>query len=182
MGERRRLLERLQQRVLALLGHRLGGLDHEDAAVALERAIGDLGDHALADGLDQVLDPGRAQPDQVGVRRGIGERAPAGFGGVGGALGEQLGGQRPRRLRLAGARRAGEQVGVEGIRGRGREGDPGGGLVAGRIGDRRRHGGGRVHRGLRSRTAATTRRWTSSGSPAASTTTIRPGLRSASSP
>ncbi len=68
MRERRRLLERLQQRVLALLGHRVGGLDHEHAAVGLERPVGDLGDHPLADVLDQVLGPARAQPDEVGMR------------------------------------------------------------------------------------------------------------------
>ena len=80
-----RLLERLQQRVLALLGHRVGGLDHEDAALALERPVGDRADHPLADVLDQVLVAGRAQPDEVGMRRGIDQRAAAGVGRIVGA-------------------------------------------------------------------------------------------------
>ena len=108
-----RLLERLQQRVLALLGHRVRLLDHEHPPLALERPVGRRLDHALADLVDQVLRSGRAKPGQVRVRRGVGERPAPGRVGVRRAGGEQLGDERPRRRRACpepGG--AGEEVGV----------------------------------------------------------------------
>jgi hypothetical protein len=67
--ERRRVLERLQQGILALLRHRLRRLDDEDAPLALERPVGDRGDDARANLLDEVLGPGRRDPRQVGMGR-----------------------------------------------------------------------------------------------------------------
>ncbi len=162
VGESRRLLERLQQRVLALLGHRLGRLDHEHPPLALERPVGDCADHPLAHVLDQVLGPGRAQPDEVGMRRGIGERPPAGVVGVGGAVGEELGGERARgRAPCPSPRGPGEQVGV----GRGRRAPPSAPRAprAGRpvrLGDRQLPRPRPAHRTRL--TAAITRAWTSS--------------------
>ena len=167
VGEGGRLLERLQQRVLAFLGHRVRVLDHEHPPLALERAVGDLSDHPLAHGLDQVLGPRRAQPGEVRVRRGVGERPPPGVGRVGGPVGEQLGGQSPRRRPLPGAARPGEQVGVKRLRGGGGQGLARDRLVGGRLGDRGAH--------RRSSTAARRRAATSPTSPAPSTTTIRSG-------
>ena len=92
VGERRRLLERLQQRVLALLGHRLGGLDHEHPPLALERAVGDL-----------ARSPARAPP-----RPGAGCRAGAARRGRGAARGRRARGggrRRDRRRRRRAARR-----------------------------------------------------------------------------
>ncbi len=109
-----RLLERLQQRVLALVAHRLGGLEDEDPAAALERSVGGRADHPLADLLDQVLGAARCQPDEVGVGRGIEQRPAAGIVGVGGPGGEDLSRERPRRGPLAGAWWAAEEVGMAG--------------------------------------------------------------------
>src|SRR5262249_13748007 len=52
MRERGWVLERLQERVLALVAHRLGRLDHEHAPRALERAVRGAADDAVADLLD----------------------------------------------------------------------------------------------------------------------------------
>ena len=113
MREGRRLLQRLQQRVLALLGHRVGSLDHEHAAARSRTAGRRPADHPLAHVLDEVLGAARAQPHEVGVRRRIGERPAARVVGVGDAVGEQLGRECPRRGGLAGAGRPDEQVGVK---------------------------------------------------------------------
>ena len=114
VDELRRLLERLQQRVLALVAHRLRGLDDEDAAAALERAVGGGADHPLAHLLDHVLGAARRQPDEIGVGRGVEHRATAGVLGVIGRGGEDLGREGAGRGPLAGARRPAEQVGVGG--------------------------------------------------------------------
>ena len=160
VGERRRLLERLQQRVLALLGHRVGGLDHEHAPLALERAVGDL-----------RRSPARGRP-----RPGAGCRAGAARRGRDAARGRRARGGARRRgrarpsasssaasaraaARLAGAGRAGEQVGVEGRgarRRRARRGPPAGRRSRSRSS---RDLGDRAHR--RASTAAMIRAWTS---------------------
>ena len=109
-----RLLERLQQGVLALVAHRLGGLDDEDALAALEGPVGGGADHPLADLLDQVLGAARRQPDEVGMRRGVEQGAAARVVGVLGPGGEDLRREGARRGPLAGPARAAEEVGVGG--------------------------------------------------------------------
>ena len=104
MGEAGWLLERLQQRVLALVAHRLGRLDDEDPAAALEGPVGGGADHPLADRLDQVLGAARRQPDQVRVGRGVEQGAAAGVVGVLGPGGEDLGGEGAGGGALAGTR------------------------------------------------------------------------------
>jgi hypothetical protein len=47
VGERGRLLERLEQPVARRVVHRLGALDDEDAPRGLERRVVDRGDHGL---------------------------------------------------------------------------------------------------------------------------------------
>ena len=83
VDEGRRLLERLQQRVLALVAHRLGRLDDEDPVLAFEGPVGGGADHPLAHLVDHVLGAARGEPDEVGVRRGIEHRAAAGVVGIG---------------------------------------------------------------------------------------------------
>ena len=112
MVELGRFLERLQQRVLALLAHRLGLLDDEHAARAFERTVDGRANHLLAQLLDQVLAAARDEPDEVGVWGGIEQRPAARRLRVGGAGGQDLGGEGPCRRPLAGAARAAEQVGV----------------------------------------------------------------------
>ncbi len=114
VGERRRLLERLQQRVLALVAHRLRRLDHEDPPAALEGPVGGGADHPLAHLLDQVLGAARGEPDEVGVGRGVEQRPAPGVLGVLGGGGEDLGGEGAGGGALAGAARAAEEVGVRG--------------------------------------------------------------------
>ena len=100
------LLERLQQRVLALVAQRLRRLDDEDALAAFEGPVGGGADHPLAHLLDQVLGAARGEPDEVGMRRGIEQGAAAGVVGVLGAGGEDLGGEGAGGGALAGALRA----------------------------------------------------------------------------
>ena len=114
MDEPGRLLERLQQRVLALVAHRLGRLDDEDPVGALEGPVGGGADHPLPDRLDQVLGAARREPDQVRVGRGIEQGAPAGVVGIAGPGREDLGGEGPGRGALARPPRAAEEVGVRG--------------------------------------------------------------------
>ena len=116
VGEWRRLLECLQEGVLALVPQVLGLLDDEDPSSPLGRAEAGRADHLLADVFDQVLGPRRPQPDEVGVRRGIEQRAAAGVIRIGCALGEELGRERSRGRGLARASRAAEEVGVAGRR------------------------------------------------------------------
>jgi hypothetical protein len=112
VNETGRLLERLQQRVLALVAHRLGGLDHEDPLLALEGAVGSGADHLLAHLLDHVLGAAREQPYEVGVRRGIEQGTAAGVVRVGSPGGEDLRRKGTRRGALAGPARSAEQIGV----------------------------------------------------------------------
>jgi hypothetical protein len=128
-----RLLERLQERVLALVGHRVGALDDEHSPRALERPVGGGDDHALAHLVDQVLRPPRSQPYEVGVRRGIGQRAAAGVVGVLGALSQELRREGARGSPLSRARRPGEQVGVDRRGKRGAERRPSRGLLLGGV-------------------------------------------------
>ncbi len=117
MDEVRGLLQGLQQRVLALVAHLLGGLDHEDTLLRFEGPVGGGADHLLAHLLDHVLGAARPQPDEVGVRRGIDQGAAPGVVGVGGAGSEDLGREGARHGGLAGAARAAEEVGVRRPRG-----------------------------------------------------------------
>ena len=181
MDEVGRLLERLQQGVLALVGHRVGGLDHEHPALALEWAIRGSGDHALANLVDEVLGPARRQPDQVGVRRRVGQRAAARVVGVGSVLGEELRSEGPRRAPLARAGRPGEEIGVDRRRERSRERGSGTRLVLRGIAQCLRDLGGRRHQRARSPTAPMTRSCTLPGDPSASITLMRSGWRAASS-
>ena len=98
VGVAGRLLEGLEQGVLALLGHRVGRLDDEDPPGALERPVGDRADHLAADLLDEMLVAGRPQPGQVRVRRGV-ERAP------GARIGRVVGVDRPAASPRARGRR-----------------------------------------------------------------------------
>ena len=77
MRERRRLLERLQERVLALLGHRVRPLDDEHSVLALERPVGRRLDDPLADLIDEVLGARRPKPGQIGMGRRVQKRPPA---------------------------------------------------------------------------------------------------------
>ena len=104
MDEVGRLLQGLQQRVLALVAHRLGGLDHEDALLALEGAVGGGADHLLADLLDHVLGAARGEPDQVGVGRGVEQGAAARVVGVCGPAARSQPRMHAPRLALPGAR------------------------------------------------------------------------------
>ena len=166
MDELGRLLERLQQRVLALVAHRLGRLDDEDALAAFEGPVGGGADHPLAHLLDHVLGAARRQPDEVGVRRGVEQGAAAGVLGVLGRGGEDLGGEGAGRGPLAGPARPAEEVGV----GRARTPAPRSAPPAPAPGARcvsvaaarARHS-----------TASITRAWTSSTLPAPSITTTR---------
>ena len=190
VGEGGRLLQRLQQGVLALVAHRLRRLDHEDAPAALEGPVGGGADHPLAHLLDHVLGAARGEPDEVGVGRGIEQGAAAGVVRVLGRAREDLRREGPRQLALSGAAWSAEEVGMRGTRlQRGRQRQPGLGLVAPRV--------ARGVGALRPReaadtpspptgpaatapalTASITRAWTSSTVPAASTT--RPGRRRSS--
>ena len=66
--EGRRLLERLQQGVLALLGHRVRLLDHEDPVIPLERPVRRRLDDPLANLIDQMLRSWRPEPREIRVR------------------------------------------------------------------------------------------------------------------
>ncbi len=133
VGEAGRLLERLQQGVLALVAHRLGRLEDEDPALPFEGPVGGGTDHPLAYGLDHVLGPGRRKPDQVGVGRGVESGAAPGVVGVLGARGEDLGGEGPGGGALARPARAPEEIRVRGARlERRREDEPHPRLVLGR--------------------------------------------------
>ena len=112
MDEGGRLLEGLQQRVLALVAHRLGGLEDEDPVLAFEGPVGGGADHPLAHLVDHVLGAARGEPDEVGVRRGVEQGAATGVVGVGGAGGDDLRREGPRGGPLPGPARAAEEVGV----------------------------------------------------------------------
>ncbi len=133
-----RLLERLQQRVLTLVAHRLGGLDDEDALAAFEGPVGGGADHPLAHLLDHVLGAGRGEPDEVGMGRGVEQRPPPRVLGVGGRSGEDLRREGPRRGALAGPPRPAEEVGMRGLAGQRRlEADPRPPLMRSRLLQRR---------------------------------------------
>ena len=111
--ERRRLLERLEHPVGGLVVHRVGALDHEHAPARLERGARGGGDDGLVDvGHEHVGRAAGGDPGQIGVHAV--ERAAVGGLGVGGAVGQQRGGERAGGAGLAGSRRAVEQVGVRG--------------------------------------------------------------------
>src|SRR4051794_30396973 len=113
VGERRGLLERLEHLVLRLLVHRLGPLDDEHAAPGLERRARRRGHDRLVDVADEHLGrAARRDPREVGMDAVA--DALAGGVGVARAVGEELGGERARRLALAGTGRAVEEVGVAG--------------------------------------------------------------------
>ena len=159
-----RLLERLQQRVLALVAHRLRRLDDEDPAAALERPVGGGADHPLAHLLDQVLGAARREPDQVGVRaRG---RAGRGDARHRGHRRRRRGSRRRRPAPRRACRRPRGPREEVGVRGPGRERraqrQPRPGLVLRSPQPARR-----------SPTASITRSWTSSTVPAPSITTTR---------
>ena len=180
MGERRRLLERLQEGVLALVAERLGLFDNEDAALALGRAEAGRTDHRLAYLIDQVLGTGRPQPDEVRMRRRVEQRPAADVAGIVRALGEELGGEGAGGGALAGAARPAKEIGVTGPSGEGgAQGRPGTGLVAGRLreslGDPRLAPGRGAHAARTPLTSAITAAWTESGSALASITRIRRG-------
>jgi len=118
VDESRGLLERLQQRVLALVAHLLGGLDNEDALLRFEGSVSGRTDHFLANLLDHVLGAAGAQPDKVRVRRGVEQSAAAGVLGVGGAAGEDLGRESASGGGLTRAARTAEEICVR--RGRGK--------------------------------------------------------------
>jgi hypothetical protein len=181
VGERGRLLERLQQRVLALVAKRLGLLDHEGASLALGRAEAGRPDHRLANVVDQVLGAGRPQPDQVRMGAGIEQRPAAGVVGICCALGEELGGEGTGRGPLARPARPAEEIGVAGAGGEGGgEGRLGAGLMASRLGEPGGDPRLALRRGAHARTpltSAITAAWTESGSPLASITRTRRGLR-----
>ncbi len=167
MDEAGRLLEGLEQRVLTLVAHRVCRLEDEDAAAALEGPVGRGPDYALPHRLDHVLGPGRSQPDEVGMRRGVEQGAAAGVLGVLGAAGEELGGEGAGGVALAGATGPAEEVGVRGPgleRRAQRPADPR--LVLGGLGEG-------AHERLR--TTSRTRAWTSSSEPPASIATTRSG-------
>ena len=111
MGERRRLLERLEHLVRRLVVHRLGALEDEHAAARLERRARGGGDDRLVDVADEhLVRAARRDPGQVGMDAVL--DALARVVGIGGALGEQLGGERAGDVALARPGRAVEEVGV----------------------------------------------------------------------
>ena len=116
----RGLLQRLQQGVLALVAHLLGGLDHEDALVGFEWTVGRRADHLLANLLDHVLGPAWPQPNQVGMRRGIDEDAAASVVWVCRVNRQDLGREGARNRALSRPARAAEEVGVRGTGEQGR--------------------------------------------------------------
>ena len=166
-----RLLQRLQQRVLALVAHRLGRLDDEDPLAAFEGPVGGGPDHPLAHLLDQVLGAAWSQPDQVGMRRGIEQRpAPR----VLGVLSRRW--QGSPRQRPAPPPACRPPAG----RGRGRRATGPSASAARRAPARargwcsvRRQRNASSPRHHRPLTASITRSWTSSTVPSASTTTTR---------
>ncbi len=149
-------------------------------SLALEGAVGGGADDALAHRLDQVLGAARREPDQVGMGRGVDQGAAAGVVGVGGAGGEDLGGEGAGRGALAGAARAAEEVGVgrPGVERRG-ERRLDAGLMrrpsSRRCGPLPCYGTVKVRSAHADRplTTSITRSWTSSTLPVASMTTTR---------
>jgi hypothetical protein len=109
--ERRRLLERLEHPVGGLVVELVGVLDDEHAAARLEGRARRAGHHRLVDVADEDAGrAGRRDPRQVGVRPVLDARS--GAGRIGGALGQQGGGERPRDGPLAAARGTAEEVRV----------------------------------------------------------------------
>ena len=110
------LLERLQQAVGGRVAHRVGRLDHEDAAAGLERRPRRRRDDRLVDVGDEHLGgPARRDPHEVGV--GPACDACAGVILVRRALAEQGGRERARDRPFAGASRPIKKVCVRGARG-----------------------------------------------------------------
>ncbi len=113
MREGGRLLERLEHPVGGLVVHRVGALEDEHAPPRLERrARGGGHDRLLDVGDEHLRGAAGGDPRQVGVDAV--HHARAASVGVGRAVGEQLRGERAGGARLAGARRAVEEVGVGG--------------------------------------------------------------------
>ena len=113
MHERGRLLQRLQQAVGRLVVQGVHALEHEHPARGLERRAPGGVDHGLGHvGAAHHVRAGGAHPGQVGVGARVDPVANA--VGVGRALGQQLGRERPRRLALAHARGPVEEVRVRG--------------------------------------------------------------------
>src|SRR5205823_10475634 len=147
--------------------------EHEHLSVFLVRAA-----HGETDDLARLVNgdvgPGPLDDDDVGVdvaqhAHADGARAVAPVGA------EQSGGEGARRLALARARRADEEVGVHGRAGRRLQ--PAGGLVLTDEGTQNAHRDTAAH----SSRAARTRAATSSTEPTPSTTTQRSGSAAASS-
>ncbi len=115
------------------------------------------------------------------MRAGIEQRSAASVVGVRGALGEQLGGESAGRGSLARPAWPAEEIGVAGPGGEGgTKRRLGAGLVAGRLGESLGHPRLALGGGAHARTpltSAITASWTESGSPLASITRTRRGLR-----
>ncbi len=100
---RRRLLERLEQRVGRLVVHRVGALEHEHAVARLERGARRGRHDGLVDVAAQhLVRAARRDPAQVGMRAVLDAGADAVR--VGGAAGQQRGREGARRGALAAAR------------------------------------------------------------------------------
>ena len=172
--ERRRLLQRLEQAVGRLVVQGVHALEHEHPPRGLERRPARGVDHGLGHvGAAHHVRAGGPHPRQVRVGARVDPVADA--VGVGRALGQQLGGERPRGLALAHARGPVEEVRVRGA-----------GLQRGHQAHARVRvvlGAGQHERHRPApRTAASTSACTACGSRAASTRTKRPGSASARPP
>ena len=109
-----RLLERLQHPVGGLVAELVDPLDHEHAPARLERRLARRGDHRPVDVADEdLVRAARARPRSGRDASPTSTRARAPSGSAA-PVGQQLGGQRPRRRALAGAARPVEQVRVRG--------------------------------------------------------------------
>ena len=101
VGERCRLLERLQESVLALLGHSVRLLDDEDAVLALERPVRRRLDDPRPYLIHEMLRAWRAEPREVGMGRRVGGHTAAGGLRVRGPECEELAGKCPGGSSLA---------------------------------------------------------------------------------
>ena len=114
--ERGRLLQRLEHPVGDLVVHGVDPLEHEHPPGGLERRAGGGGHHRTVHVLGaHHVRAGRADPGQVGVDAVLHPRPDA--VGIVAALGQQLGGEGPRRRALAHPGGAVEEVGVRGAGG-----------------------------------------------------------------
>ncbi len=127
---RRRLLERLEQRVRGLVVHHVHALEHEDPVRRLERRVRGGRDNRLVDVLAQhLVRAARLDPGEVGMAAVVG--ADLDVVRVLRAAREQLAGERAGDVALARARGAVEQVRVGGrILERGAEDGLGVGVVS----------------------------------------------------